>query len=140
MTWSQVRELERRGFEVGAHTGTHPRLDLVSDDQLVIELVESKACIEEQLGHSVELFSYPYGRVSPPSAAMVKETYQGACTTRLGTVTNNGDPLAIQRVDAHYVRHAQIFKMLSTPTLSWYLGLRRPVHSAASAILKRQWA
>lgn len=140
MTWSQVLELEREGFEVGAHTCTHPRLDLVADDALEYELVESKAFIEDKLGHSVELFSYPYGRFSQSSAAIVQQTYLGACTTRLGTVKDKSDPLAIQRIDAHYVRRPQMFKLLSSPALSMYLGLRRPVHSAASSLLNRQWA
>lgn len=140
MTWDQVRELEGRGFEVGAHTSTHPRLDLVADDELEYELVESKAFIEDQLGHGVGLFSYPYGRVSQPSSALVQQTYRGACTTRLGTVASNSDPLSVQRVDSHYVHSPQMFKMLSTPALSWYLGLRRPVHSAASVLLRRQWS
>lgn len=140
MTWSQVQELDRQGFEVGAHTCTHPRLDLVADDELEYELVESKAFIEDKLGHSVELFSYPYGRVSQSSAAMVQQTYLGACTTRLGPVKDKSDPWAIQRIDSHYVRRPQMFKMLSSPALSLYLGIRRPMHSAASSLLNRQWA
>jgi peptidoglycan/xylan/chitin deacetylase (PgdA/CDA1 family) len=140
MTWSQARELDRQGFEFGAHTCTHPRLDLLADDEHEYELVESKTFIEDKLGHSVELFSYPYGRVSQSSAAIVQQTYLGACTTRLGTVKDKSEPLAIQRIDAHYLRRPQIFKMLSSPALTLYLGLRRPVHSAASSLLNRQWA
>ena len=67
------------------------------------------------------------------------ETYAGACTTRLGLVSSNSDPLALERVDAYYVKQAQLFRSLSTPVGSAYLAVRRPLRSTASFLLGREW-
>lgn len=140
MTWAQVRELEGYGFDFGAHTFTHPRLDQLPSDRLEHELLDSKALIEDRLGHEVELFSYPYGRISQSGASLVAQTYRGACTTRLGLATAKSSPLAIERVDAHYVRPLPMFRALSGSLMPWYLGLRRSARLARSALFHRQWA
>ena len=56
------------------------------------------------------------------------------------TVARDSSPLALGRVDPYYVRHPQVFRQLSSSIFSVYLGLRRPVHSLASTILRREWA
>ena len=139
MTWAQVRELDRRGIEFGAHTFSHPRLDRVARGDLEHEILESKAEIEQKLGHSVDLFSYPYGRISAASAELVGQAYAGACTTGLRTVAPRSDPLALDRVDAYYVQHPQMFRLLRSPLFSLYLAVRRPARAAASAMFKREW-
>ena len=69
----------------------------------------------------------------------MNQTYRGACTTKLGTVSAKSDPLALPRVDTYYVRQPQIFKTLSTPALSAYLAVRRPLRTAASLVRGREW-
>lgn len=139
MTWPQIRELERHGIDFGAHTFTHPRLDRVPPGELEHEVLASKAVIEDHLGHEASLFSYPYGRYNRASAELVSQAYAGACTTHLGMVTADSDPLALPRVDAYYVQQPQIFRLLSSPIFAMYLGIRRPVRSVASAVLHREW-
>ena len=39
MTWFQIRELDRHGIELGAHTFSHPRLDRVPPEELEREIV-----------------------------------------------------------------------------------------------------
>ncbi len=46
---------------IGAHTESHPHLTRCDDEQLMSELVQSRAYLERLLGHPVETFSYPYG-------------------------------------------------------------------------------
>ena len=69
----QVRDLLRRGHEIGSHSVTHPRLTEVSDDELWHEVISSKSMIEEIIGSRVDYFAYPYGdhdeRVSNAVAA-----------------------------------------------------------------------
>ncbi len=139
MTWEQIQEMDRAGIEFGAHTHNHPRLDRVSGSELKLEVVNAKSVLEDHLGHQVDHFSYPYGRSDGVSAELVSRTYRGACTTKMGTVSAKSNPLALPRVDAYYVRQPQIFKTLSTPALSAYLALRRPLRSAASMLLGREW-
>lgn len=139
MDWPQIQEMERHGVEFGAHTYTHPRLDQTPASELEREIVHSKKFIEDKLGHSVDLFAYPYGRFDPTSADMVSKTYAGACTTRLGTVTAASDPLALERVEILYVQHPRVMRHLSSRALSWYLDIRRPIRSLASTVLRREW-
>jgi peptidoglycan/xylan/chitin deacetylase (PgdA/CDA1 family) len=139
MTWDQVREMERHGMEFGAHTLTHPRLDRLSPGDGEYEILGSKSSIEENLGHSVEVFAYPYGRYNHTSKEIVQQAFAGACATRLGLVGRGSDPFALERIDAYYVMAPLWVKRLSSPWFSLYLGLRRPLRTAASAILRREW-
>ena len=139
MSWQQIRELERHGVEFGAHTFTHPRLDQTPASELEREIVHSKQFIEDKLGHAVDQFAYPYGRFDAASAEVVGSTYAGACTTRLGMVTATSDALAMERVEIFYVKNPLAMRHLSSRAMSWYLGVRRPVRSLASKVLRREW-
>ncbi|MFI9121690.1 polysaccharide deacetylase family protein [Streptomyces bikiniensis] len=65
MTLSQAPRLEQYGMEVGAHTVTHPQLDTLASNVLRRELRESKAALEDVLGHEVIHLAYPHGYNSP---------------------------------------------------------------------------
>ncbi len=106
---------------------------------------EYKRALELNPGHADTLLNYGFllsgnGRHDEASANLVGQVFAGACTTRLETVAQDSSPLALGRVDPYYVRHPQVFRQLSSPIFSVYLGLRRPVHSLASTILRREWA
>jgi peptidoglycan/xylan/chitin deacetylase (PgdA/CDA1 family) len=58
----QVRACDRHPLvTIGAHSESHPRLSECDDDRLAAELAESKAYLEDLLGHPVPLLAYPYG-------------------------------------------------------------------------------
>jgi peptidoglycan/xylan/chitin deacetylase (PgdA/CDA1 family) len=61
MSWDQLGELADAGWEVGSHTCTHPHLTEVDGDALRIELVESRATVEERTGRPCATLAYPYG-------------------------------------------------------------------------------
>lgn len=61
MSLEQLGELAANGWEIGAHTRTHPCLPDVSDDELAAELAGSKADLERELGVSCLTVAYPYG-------------------------------------------------------------------------------
>lgn len=61
MTLAQAGQLEAYGVEVGAHTVTHPQLDTLPAPALRTELRDSKAVLEEALGHEVAHAAYPHG-------------------------------------------------------------------------------
>jgi peptidoglycan/xylan/chitin deacetylase (PgdA/CDA1 family) len=64
LTWNQVKELEKRGHMIGSHSMTHPQdLKMVFDEQLHYEIYNSKDMIETVLGHRIDSFSYPRGRM-----------------------------------------------------------------------------
>jgi peptidoglycan/xylan/chitin deacetylase (PgdA/CDA1 family) len=61
MSWDGVRELREAGWEIGAHTHTHPKLTQVDDAQLADELERSRRICEERLGEPCRSVAYPYG-------------------------------------------------------------------------------
>lgn len=60
MTAQELRELVQAGFELGAHTVTHPDLSKLSFEQCLREMTESRKTIERLTGAEVETFAYPF--------------------------------------------------------------------------------
>jgi peptidoglycan/xylan/chitin deacetylase (PgdA/CDA1 family) len=139
LTWDQIREMDQNGIEFGAHSISHPFLDRLSLDEMEHEILYSKASIEDQLGHAITLFAYPYGRYTASIKAIVGRKYDGACTTQLGMVGSRSDPLELERIEAHYLTHPSLFRGLSRAWFPTYLGFRRLLRTAASAVLRRPW-
>lgn len=80
LSWEQVRELDGLGVEFGSHTLTHPRLTHLDDAQVARELAQSKAALEDGLGHAVRILSYPYGASDARVQRIAAETgYEAAC-------------------------------------------------------------
>jgi len=61
LTWPEVKGLEAGGHEVLSHTVSHPNLMQVPDARLSTEMRDSRARLEQELGHPVECFAYPFG-------------------------------------------------------------------------------
>jgi peptidoglycan/xylan/chitin deacetylase (PgdA/CDA1 family) len=61
MSWEDLRELAREGWEIGSHTRTHPRLPGLDDDALTDELGSSREEISRRLGRACRTVAYPYG-------------------------------------------------------------------------------
>jgi peptidoglycan/xylan/chitin deacetylase (PgdA/CDA1 family) len=62
-SWDEVAELAAAGWEIGAHTRTHPRLTTLDDDRLAVELLGSREDCEQRLGRPCRSLAYPYGDV-----------------------------------------------------------------------------
>ena len=61
ISWQQLRILESAGHEVQSHTVSHGRLTDMPPSQLDREMRESRATIEREMHHSVEVVAYPFG-------------------------------------------------------------------------------
>ncbi|MEI6045002.1 MAG: polysaccharide deacetylase family protein [Chloroflexota bacterium] len=83
LTPAQWQQIDADGFEVAAHTRTHP--DLRGSKDLEGEIKGSKLDLETMLGHPVRDFSYPYGKYGPTILRLVQEAgYEVAVTTNGG--------------------------------------------------------
>ena len=91
MDWGQLRSLADRGFEVGAHSASHPeRLTQCSSVEVEQEIAGAKRLLEQRLGGPVESFSYPHGAYNAAVERSVQEAgYRLACTSVAGI---NRDP------------------------------------------------
>jgi peptidoglycan/xylan/chitin deacetylase (PgdA/CDA1 family) len=125
-TAAELRALAADGFEIGSHTMTHRPLSKLPGQDLRHELEDSRSVLEETVGAEVGSIAYPYG-VPPPASALeaVGRTYSAACVGGLARVPAGADPLALPRVDAHYLRRPALLAAAVSGTGAAYLSLRR---------------
>lgn len=102
MTWDDVRSLQRKGFDVGAHTRTHVDLGKVSGGAAREEILGARLDLERQLGGSVESFAYPYGgrnNLTEANGEMVRAAGFRSCCSCFGGINARGtDPFHLLRV------------------------------------------
>ena len=80
---AQWQQIDQDGFEVAAHTRTHPDLRGVRD--LADEITGSKIDLEAMLGHPVRDFAYPYGKYNDTIRQVVRNSgFEVATTTNGG--------------------------------------------------------
>jgi peptidoglycan/xylan/chitin deacetylase (PgdA/CDA1 family) len=70
MDWNQVRQLVQAGFEVGAHTVSHPILSKIPFDEAVAEILDSKEQVRQETGQCSSTFCFPNGKMSDFSPAL----------------------------------------------------------------------
>lgn len=102
MSWHEVTELHRRGFDIGAHTRTHIDLGAVPERIARAEIVGAREDLEQALGAAVESFAYPYGgrdHLTEANRALVKAAgFRCCCAAFGGTVNRTTDPFHLPRV------------------------------------------
>ena len=113
------------GWEVGSHGYGHAPLSEADDALLERELVASRHKLETVVEAPVTSYAFPYGAL-PDAAGLdaVRSAYSAACTTELRTVPSNPDPLALPRVDVHYVRRPELIERALHGYLDAYLWTR----------------
>ncbi len=95
LTDEQITGLRDAGWEIMAHTATHPNLMSLSSAQVDVELSRSKTTLEG-LGLSVKNFVYPYNKSNEMVRAIAKRYYRSG---RGGANAVNGadvDPYALK--------------------------------------------
>ena len=94
MTWDDIKDLDKRGFQIGSHTISHPMdLKQLHDDFLFAEVQSSKEMIESVLGHKIRSFCYPRGRMDNRVRHYVEEAgYLNARVTGKPGVRDASDP------------------------------------------------
>ncbi len=99
LTWAQIDELSAAGIECGAHSHTHPNLDLLPPAQAYNEIFRSKAILEEHLGRSVTTFAYPHGYYNRRVRGLVEQAgYFSACAVKHALSATDDDRFALARV------------------------------------------
>ncbi len=80
----ELRSLDSKGFEIGAHGFSHLILPQCRKEVVVREVEASKQYLEDILGSQVRMFAYPRGRYSSMAIRSVKHAgYAGARTTEM---------------------------------------------------------
>lgn len=82
LTAAQMRELDRSGVRIEAHTSHHVHLTRAGTALVKHEIADSKSRLEEILGRPVTLFAYPYGATNDDVDRYVAEAgYEAAFAT-----------------------------------------------------------
>ncbi|GAH46569.1 unnamed protein product, partial [marine sediment metagenome] len=103
-------------FEIGAHTMNHPDLTRVSSPQVGKEIKDSKAYLEDLLGHPVSMFCYPYGKYNGDLKEIVKgHGFIGARTCEPGGLSLPRDP---------YQWHITLFASNGSPLMALKICLK----------------
>lgn len=103
MSEAQIKALHRQGFEIGAHTVTHPILRSVARDVARREIAASKDALEAITGAPVHTFAYPNGRPHEDYDAshvrMVRECgFSAAVSTAWGVAARHTDRFQVPRL------------------------------------------
>ena len=80
LSWAEARDLARRGFVLGSHTLSHPRLSLLDGQSAFEEIRNSRVLLQDRLDMQVDFFSYPYSDSDARVERLVESAgYTAAC-------------------------------------------------------------
>jgi peptidoglycan/xylan/chitin deacetylase (PgdA/CDA1 family) len=99
LTVGQLRTMVRQGWEVDAHSLTHPDLTTLGRAELRRQVAGSRTWIRRRLGVPVSFFCYPAGRYDAAVVAAVRAAgYLGATTTNQGLASPRQGLLTLDRI------------------------------------------
>jgi peptidoglycan/xylan/chitin deacetylase (PgdA/CDA1 family) len=99
-SWEELRRLDPALVTIGSHALTHPILAGMPPAELVPEVRDSRAQLEQRLQRTVEFFAYPNGDLDAAAAACVRKHYRAAVTAAAGPVRRGGDACRLPRLVA----------------------------------------
>jgi len=116
MSKSQIEKIYFEGLlEIGSHTLNHPGLTVISKNEVVTQLSESKKKLESLFGAKVVSFCYPYGFFNLEIAKLVQEAgYTNATTTKLGSVVSDDALFVINRIRPGIMYDNELLKYIDT--------------------------
>jgi peptidoglycan/xylan/chitin deacetylase (PgdA/CDA1 family) len=134
----ELAGLAARGVAVGAHGLSHVPLTGLDAAALGRELAEARCTLGAWAGQPVDLLAYPFGAFDARvRAAAAAAGFRGAFTTQLAAVPPACDPLAVPRVDAHYLRSPVLDWLIARGWPRPYLFLRRWLRRARGSEPRR---
>jgi len=116
LNWDQVRQMHALGMVIGSHTMTHPNLPNAGPERARVEIVESKARLEAEIGAPVTMFSYPNGGaeryMTREVASLVREAgFAAATTSRNAFAGPSSDLFALERVQVSEELNRLVFAL-----------------------------
>ena len=84
MTADELLDLRDAGWELGAHTVTHPDLSVLDLDDCLREIGDSRAALEELTGEPVRTFAYPFCKYGDAALEAVAQVGFDAAVTCWG--------------------------------------------------------
>lgn len=126
MSWEQLREMHAAGYEIGSHGVHHRILSKLEQDEMFVELDQSRKALQRELGGNANMLAYPVGgptAFDPGVVETARQTgYVAACSyisgvNRLATF----DRYALRRLPVEREMSTGWFaSMLTLPSLIGY--------------------
>jgi O-antigen biosynthesis protein len=101
----EIRALVGEGWEVGAHTMTHPDMSVLDYEECAAEIERGRDALERVTGQQILTFAYPFGRYGPEAVAAVRAAgFRAAVTIGSGSwspleltraMISAGDPVGL---------------------------------------------
>jgi peptidoglycan/xylan/chitin deacetylase (PgdA/CDA1 family) len=104
LSWDRVRQLDRNPlFTIASHSADHLELAKQPAEIQAYQILEGKKQLEQQLGHPVNHFCYPYGSFNQTTLDLVRSAgFQTSTTTVPGTYQSRDSLLTLKRIRAAY--------------------------------------
>ncbi len=111
MTWSEVVEMRRAGFQFGCHTMTHPVASRLTREQFLAEVTECKRLIETRLDAACVDFAFPFGKRDECANAdvLVEAGFRSAMTTEYGVNGPGTSLFELRRVSSGDLPSLELF-------------------------------
>jgi peptidoglycan/xylan/chitin deacetylase (PgdA/CDA1 family) len=115
LSWAALGEIAGCGIEIGAHSHTHPEMDLLSAQEITRQATRPKDELEYRLGLPVHSFAYPYGRYDRRVRdAVAASGYRSACTMNSWAATAGSPALELPRIAVlHYMDTTDLAERLA---------------------------
>lgn len=121
LSWEEIKIMYRGGIKFGSHSKTHSLLGSFSKSKLQEELSGSKARIEEELGHPIRAFAYPFGGRGAftdfTKSAVMAAGYDCAYTNIMGD--SSKDRFALKRIRIYREDGSFKFRMKIEGAYDW---------------------
>ncbi len=118
MSWDQVRSLAAAGFEVGAHTVSHPAIAHEERADIDEEFRISRERILGEIGQIAPIVAYPYGQPEHIGHTVVDSLREQGClaavTTMDGLNDVRQDPFFLYRLNVSGNHHRLEFRALAS--------------------------
>ncbi len=123
MTTEQKKDFVEQGWEIGAHTLTHPHLTQLSDEEVLHEVRESKSRLEDGLQTKIVSFAYPFGTYDDRIKEVIKQAgFDFGIATDSGGIMIEDDRFAIFRINMF--PEENVFSLFKK-TSAWYRSYYR---------------
>ncbi len=91
LNWNQLRDLALAGWEMGSHSLKHQDLRVLSEEQLVTDLMEAQGIIHRQTMQHARHFCYPYGKYTESVLQIVQKRYSTGVSVHKGFAKKRGE-------------------------------------------------
>ena len=94
MNWDDIKRIrEYYNVEIGSHTMDHFQLSSLNESAQRYQIFESKKILEENLGITINSFTYPYGKYNEVTKNLLKEAGYSSATTVIASTNQNTNML-----------------------------------------------